>query len=209
MLIYFLYEDMNHFYLLDLAVGSYWTLFSCFLFISFVWVWISASRDPPVSLVSSLSFAPVQFSASVTLTAPMEAPLSANHGAPIEPFGSGKPTEPLIDYLHQSHNGTSSVPESPAVDSTVSPEEEEECLVDSQPMCFNENPFLVANRRGKGLPTGERILSGPPVGYGRQGKLQPWLFSKARWPSVVWRGHAALLWALLLHPFGSQFQILQ
>ncbi|PWA18138.1 hypothetical protein CCH79_00004044 [Gambusia affinis] len=104
-----------------------------------------------------------RFSASVTLTAPMEAPLSANHGAPIEPFGSGKPTEPLIDYLHQSHNGTSSVPESPAVDSTVSPEEEEECLVDSQPMCFNENPFLVANRRGKGLPTGERILSGPPA----------------------------------------------
>ncbi|XP_043960478.1 protein scribble homolog isoform X8 [Gambusia affinis] len=120
-----------------------------------------------------------RFSASVTLTAPMEAPLLANHGAPIEPFGSAKHTEPLIDYLHQSHNGTSSVPESPAVDSTVSPEEEEECLVDSQPMCFNENPFLVANRRGKGLPTGERILSGPPVGYGRQGKLQPWLFSKA------------------------------
>ncbi|XP_014868996.1 PREDICTED: protein scribble homolog isoform X12 [Poecilia mexicana] len=123
-----------------------------------------------------------RFSASVTLTAPMEAPLPANHGAPIEPFGSGKPAEPLTDYLHQSqlsHNGTSSVPDSPAVDSTVSPEEEEECLVDSQPMCFSENPFLVANRRGRGLPPGERILSGPPVGYGRQGKLQPWLFSKA------------------------------
>ncbi|XP_014871803.1 protein scribble homolog isoform X15 [Poecilia latipinna] len=123
-----------------------------------------------------------RFSASVTLTAPMEAPLPANHGAPIEPFGSGKPAEPLTDYLHQSqlsHNGTSSIPDSPAVDSTVSPEEEEECLVDSQPMCFSENPFLVANRRGRGLPPGERILSGPPVGYGRQGKLQPWLFSKA------------------------------
>ncbi|XP_054876854.1 protein scribble homolog isoform X15 [Poeciliopsis prolifica] len=123
-----------------------------------------------------------RFSASVTLTAPMEAPLPANHGAPIEPFGSGKTTKPLIDYLHQSqlsHNGASSVPDSPAVDSTVFPEEEEECLVDSQPMCFNENPFLVANRRGRDLPPGERILSGPPVGYGRQGKLQPWLFSKA------------------------------
>ncbi|XP_008394839.1 protein scribble homolog isoform X21 [Poecilia reticulata] len=123
-----------------------------------------------------------RFSASVTLTATMEAPLPANHGAPLEPFGSGKPAELLTDYFHQSelsHNGTSSVPDSPAVDSTVSPEEEEECLVDSQPMCFSENPFLVANRRGRGLPPGERVLSGPPVGYGRQGKLQPWLFSKA------------------------------
>ncbi|XP_027860525.1 protein scribble homolog isoform X18 [Xiphophorus couchianus] len=123
-----------------------------------------------------------RFSASVILTAPMETPLPANHGTPIEPFGSGKPTKPLIDSLHESqlsHNGMSSVPDSPAVDSTVSPEEEEECLVDSQPMCFNENPFLVANRRGRGLPPGERLLSGPPVGYGRQGKLQPWLFSKA------------------------------
>ncbi|TRZ00120.1 hypothetical protein DNTS_020310, partial [Danionella cerebrum] len=57
--------------------------------------------------------------------------------------------------------------------------EEEECLVDSQPICFSENPFLVANRKGKGCPPEERILSGPPVGYGRQGQLQPWLYSKA------------------------------
>lgn len=51
--------------------------------------------------------------------------------------------------------------------------------MDSQPICFKENPFLVANRKGKSLPAGERILSGPPVGYGKQGQLQPWLFSKA------------------------------
>lgn len=57
--------------------------------------------------------------------------------------------------------------------------EEEECLVDSQPMCFSENPFLVANRKSKGRPPEERILSGPPVGYGRHGQLQPWLYSKA------------------------------
>ncbi|RXN17343.1 scribble-like protein [Labeo rohita] len=41
-------------------------------------------------------------------------------------------------------------------------EEEEECLVDSQPICFSENPFLVANRKSKGRPPEERILSGPP-----------------------------------------------
>lgn len=141
------------------------------------------------------SFAPVQLSSSVSLTAPMEAPLPANHGAPLEPFGLGKPTEPLSDYFHKSqlsHNGTSSMADSPAVDSTVSPEEEEECLVDSQPMCFKENPFLVANRKGKCLPPAEQVLSGPPVGYGRQGKMQPWLFSKARCP-VAWRQHAVLL----------------
>ncbi|XP_051559512.1 protein scribble homolog isoform X1 [Myxocyprinus asiaticus] len=57
--------------------------------------------------------------------------------------------------------------------------EEEECLVDSQPISFNENPFLLANRKSRGLPPEERILSGPPVGYGRQGQLQPWLYSKA------------------------------
>ncbi|XP_056317910.1 protein scribble homolog isoform X15 [Danio aesculapii] len=65
-------------------------------------------------------------------------------------------------------------------------QEEEECLVDSQPMCFSENPFLVANRKGKGCPPEERILSGPPVGYGRHGQLQPWLYSKAS-PSEPFR----------------------
>ncbi|XP_043101267.1 protein scribble homolog isoform X11 [Puntigrus tetrazona] len=57
--------------------------------------------------------------------------------------------------------------------------EEEECLVDSQPICFSENPFLLANRKSKGCRPEERILSGPPVGYGRHGQLQPWLYSKS------------------------------
>ncbi|XP_016336424.1 protein scribble homolog isoform X7 [Sinocyclocheilus anshuiensis] len=57
--------------------------------------------------------------------------------------------------------------------------EEEECLVDSQPICFSENPFLVANRKSKGCPPEECILSGPPVGYGRHGQLQPCLYSKS------------------------------
>ncbi|KAM4533460.1 protein scribble homolog isoform 19-T19 [Odontesthes bonariensis] len=126
-----------------------------------------------------------RFSVPVTLTAPMEAPLQTEYGAPLEPLGFGlpQPTEPLNlapstehDYLHGSQfstNGTSTT------DSAVDSAEEEENLVDSQPICFKENPFLVANRRGKGRPAAEQILSGPPVGYGRQGQLQPWLFSKA------------------------------
>ena len=68
-------------------------------------------------------------------------------------------------------------------------EDEDECLVETQSLCFSENPFLVANRRGKGRPPAERILSGPPVGYGRGGKLQPWMYNKARWFgwSAAWR----------------------
>ncbi|XP_071340938.1 protein scribble homolog isoform X18 [Trachinotus anak] len=142
-----------------------------------------------------------RFSTSVPLTAPMEAPLQAQYGAPLEPLGFslGHPTNPLShmdpescpslntehDYLLGSQfspNGTStadSAGSSTTINSTTFAPEEEENLVDSQPICFKENPFLVANRKGKGLPPGEQILSGPPVGYGRQGQLQPWLFSKA------------------------------
>ncbi|XP_036452818.1 protein scribble homolog isoform X15 [Colossoma macropomum] len=57
--------------------------------------------------------------------------------------------------------------------------QEEERLVDSQPICFSENPFLIANRKSKGRPREECILSGPPTGYGRQGQLQTWLYNKA------------------------------
>ena len=135
--------------------------------------------------------------------------MQAQYGAPLEPLGLSlvHPTNPLshvdpescpsltteqllqsehTDYPHGSlfpPNGTSttdSTGSSTTIDSsTLVAEEEEECLVDSQPICFKENPFLVANRKGKGRPPGEQILSGPPVGYGRQGQLQPWLFSKA------------------------------
>ncbi|XP_040921251.1 protein scribble homolog isoform X20 [Toxotes jaculatrix] len=143
-----------------------------------------------------------RFSTSVPLTAPMEAPLQAQYQAPLEPLGFslGHPTKPLShvdpasypslntehDYLHGSlfspngaSTGDGTVPTTTTNATTTLVPEEEECLVDSQPICFKENPFLVANRKGKGLPPGEQILSGPPVGYGRQGQLQPWLFSKA------------------------------
>lgn len=146
----------------------------------------------------------------------MEAPLQTQYGSPFEPlaFSLGHITEPLshIDPescpgLNTEHdsllrssfspNGTCPTDNaglSTTISSALLPEEEQECLVDSQPICFKENPFLVANRKGKGLPAREQILSGPPVGYGRQGQLQPWLYSKARsclW--VVWRQHGVLL----------------
>lgn len=75
---------------------------------------------------------------------------------------------------------TEAMPQDPSPSSAVTEEtQEEESLVDSQPICFKENPFLVANRKGKGRPLEERILSGPPTGYGRQGHLQTLLYNKA------------------------------
>ncbi|XP_075271487.1 protein scribble homolog isoform X20 [Opisthocomus hoazin] len=54
---------------------------------------------------------------------------------------------------------------------------EQECMVDSQPILFSENPFVVANRRGKAA--GKACLGGPPLGYGREGVLKTNLYSKA------------------------------
>ncbi|XP_025070037.1 protein scribble homolog [Alligator sinensis] len=55
--------------------------------------------------------------------------------------------------------------------------ETQECMVDSQPILFSENPFVVANRRGKAA--GKACLGGPPLGYGRGGVLKTNLYSKA------------------------------
>lgn len=145
----------------------------------------------------------------------MEAPLQAECGSPLDPtvFELNQYTKPLSPALNTDHhypqesqfspNGTPTITDSSGSTTAIysvssfPPEEEEECLVDSQPMCFQENPFLVANRKGRGRPPGEQILSGPPVGYGRQGKLQPWLFNKARRLSGVWRQHVVLLCTLV------------
>ncbi|XP_027764012.1 protein scribble homolog, partial [Empidonax traillii] len=54
---------------------------------------------------------------------------------------------------------------------------EPECLIDSQPIPFSENPFVVANRRGKAAGTAG--LGGPPLGYGSGGVLKTSLYSKA------------------------------
>ncbi|KAM6953296.1 protein scribble homolog [Aplochiton taeniatus] len=131
----------------------------------------------------------------------LPAPMDAQCAALLEPLGVGlgQPTTSLYHMeLHMM------VGPRPVLDSQPSPvsnpanttlvsstlinsastsvtgeEEEGECLVDSQPICFSENPFLLANRKGKRRPSQERVLSGPPVGYSRNGQLQPWLFNKA------------------------------
>ncbi|KAM9573716.1 uncharacterized protein ACIB01_002462 isoform 1-T2 [Guaruba guarouba] len=80
-----------------------------------------------------------------------------------------------------SPNACTSGAEKPLVDKQdpaggpVSQEQmpEHECLIDSQPILFSQNPFVVANRRGKAG------LGGPPLGYGRGGVLQTSLYSKA------------------------------
>ncbi|XP_070961337.1 protein scribble homolog isoform X17 [Oncorhynchus clarkii lewisi] len=146
-----------------------------------------------------------RFAPSVCVTAFMEAPLQTQCSAPLEPlgFGLGQPSTSLYHVdphaLPQScptmiteaeHLYMSQHSPSPAITSfnqeaarqeapPTGEDEEEEILVDSQPINFSENPFLVANRKGKGRPPSECILSGPPMGYGSGGKLQPWLFSKA------------------------------
>jgi len=152
----------------------------------------------------------------------MEAGLQAQCCPPIEPLGCGLGNSATTHYTSDPHAFPSMNPEnglplhlsppSPDMtsfsqsDATISlastatsltgeDDEEggEECLVETQSICFSENPFLVANRKGKGRPPAERLLSGPPVGYGRAGKLQPWLYNKARRPACGWL-HGVLLW---------------
>ncbi|XP_064297941.1 protein scribble homolog isoform X24 [Phalacrocorax carbo] len=65
---------------------------------------------------------------------------------------------------------------------------EQECMIDSQPILFSENPFVVANRKGKAA--GKACLGGPPLGYGRGGVLKTNLYSKASSPTACCVWHA-------------------
>jgi len=161
------------------ALLFYLSLFLLTLFLPFV------SVDHILSLISQFS---PSFAAFVTMEAAMPA-------GPVDPLGFEKvhasmyhvepialPSSPVCTAassaaLKQPQAYT--LDPLPALGVPQEANQEEECLVDSQPICFSENPFLVANRKGKGCPPEERILSGPPVGYGRHGQLQPWLYSKA------------------------------
>ncbi|KAK7170243.1 hypothetical protein R3I94_000471 [Phoxinus phoxinus] len=149
---------------------------------------------PTTSLQKVNRFSP-SFAAFVTMEAAMPA-------GPVDPLGFEKvhasmyhvepialPSSPVCPAaspaaLNQSQADTWDP--LPALGVPQETNQEEECLVDSQPICFSENPFLVANRKGKGCPPEERILSGPPVGYGRHGQLQPCLYSKGS-PSELLR----------------------
>ncbi|XP_029107910.1 protein scribble homolog [Scleropages formosus] len=148
-----------------------------------------------------------QFCPFVALAADMEAPIQAKFIAPLEPRASEvapHPSSPAGSHTLNSthpppqpgcmsqqtpvnlkvspHGHVPSIPPqecppAPAEAVPVGPEEEE-CLVDSQPISFSDNPFVVANRQGRGQPPERRVLSGPPVGYGRRGQLQTCLHSK-------------------------------
>lgn len=178
-------------YVLCLSALSFLSLLSPFvllrlsLSLSLFWPFpFSVSRVLTCSLFFfSLSPPPPQYSPSFSASIPMEAALQCI--APVDPLAF-EPGVVLTTYF--SPEPITLLP-APSVLTQEPPmqhpaaegeEEEEECLVDSQPICFSENPFLLANRKGKGRPPQERVLSGPPVGYGKKGQLQPWMYSKAR-----------------------------
>nr|XP_033790933.1 protein scribble homolog isoform X4 [Geotrypetes seraphini] len=84
------------------------------------------------------------------------------------------PTSPAQHPLPQEQ--TARILEPKSVPQGQHHEEEEEPLVDSQPIVFNENPFVMANRKVKGKSGTQ--LGGPPTGYGRNGVLKTNVFSK-------------------------------
>ncbi|XP_048861652.1 protein scribble homolog isoform X3 [Brienomyrus brachyistius] len=155
----------------------------------------------PSSAVQKLG----QFSHSVTLTVPMEAPLQAHLVVSLESVGSNPAEPPQVSPTLSPassleahilrcppakgsplcHNLNSS-PSSHISGQEATPpaDQPEESLVDCKPILFSENPFLVANRKSRGCPPEQQPLSGPPVGYGRQGQLQTSLYSKYQSPSV-------------------------
>lgn len=57
----------------------------------------------------------------------------------------------------------------------------EEVLVDCQSILFNENPFVLANKRRQ---RGGISLGGPPTGYGSSGVLKTTVYSKKASGSV-------------------------
>ncbi|XP_053366666.1 protein scribble homolog isoform X5 [Clarias gariepinus] len=133
-----------------------------------------------------------RLTSSFTESHPMETALQARPSGSIEAlcFETAHATLYHVDTPDSSSlypiatseapRQSAAMPQDPSPAPTVPQEtQEEECLVDSQPICFKENPFLVANRKNKGRPLEERILSGLPTGYGRQGNLQTWLYNKS------------------------------
>ncbi|XP_042748389.1 protein scribble homolog isoform X6 [Lagopus leucura] len=91
-------------------------------------------------------------------------------GPPQDPASPCRRTcgaeKPPVDERDPNHCSPPREPEAP----------EQECMIDSQPILFSENPFVVANRRGKAA--GKACLGGPPLGYGREGVLKTNLYSK-------------------------------
>ncbi|XP_066572275.1 protein scribble homolog isoform X6 [Amia ocellicauda] len=151
---------------------------------------ISAPLEPPAYNIGGPPGSSSFFQVESHILSPPALPLSPPQPCPVSQtrtfLQETRPLCPPVPLVPQaSHNPlllveppTTAPLEVPRPAPVAAEGELEESLVDSQPICFSENPFLVANRRGKGKPPQERILSGPPVGYGRPGQLQTSLFSK-------------------------------
>ncbi|XP_058688286.1 protein scribble homolog isoform X4 [Poecile atricapillus] len=111
-------------------------------------------------------------------------PPAAWHGREASPepaaAATGPPQPPAPPQPHtsgaQQPRGDKQDPEGCPLSQEQLPETPE-CLIDSQPIPFSENPFVVANRRGKAA--GAAGLGGPPLGYGRGGVLKTSPYSKA------------------------------
>ncbi|XP_041263061.1 protein scribble homolog isoform X30 [Onychostruthus taczanowskii] len=106
------------------------------------------------------------------------------HGRDASPEpAAGTAGPPQLPVPPQQHTSGAQQPQGDQQDPEGCPLSQEqlpetpECLIDSQPIPFSENPFVVANRRGKA--TGTAGLGGPPLGYGREGVLKTSLYSKA------------------------------
>nr|XP_023688602.1 protein scribble homolog isoform X19 [Paramormyrops kingsleyae] len=146
-----------------------------------------------------------QFSHSVALAVPMEAPLQAHLILSLESVGSNPAEPPQVSpTLSPASSLEADISRCPPAkgpplchilnsppsshmsgqEATPPADQPEESLVDCKPILFSENPFLVANRKGRGCPPEQHLLSGPPVGYGRQGQLQTSLYSKYQSPSA-------------------------
>ncbi|XP_037982235.1 protein scribble homolog isoform X4 [Motacilla alba alba] len=111
-------------------------------------------------------------------------PPAAWHGREASPEpAAGTAGPPQLPVPPQQHMSGAQQPQRDQQDPEGCPLSQEqlpetpECLIDSQPIPFSENPFVVANRRGKA--TGTASLGGPPLGYGRGGVLKTSLYSKA------------------------------
>lgn len=201
-----------------MASVSFFIFVLLFFFLCFFAPVLFLLLHPYTSCSLSLSLT-LQLSSSFTESCSMESALQARPSGIIEPLCFEKAhtslyhvDAPVLPTSSGCPITTSAAPKqttamlqdpSPAPIGTQETQEEE-CLVDCQPICFKENPFLVANRKSKGCPLEERILSRPPTGYGRQGQLQTWLYNKASpWAVCLWL--SALFWKqhgpVACHPF--------
>lgn len=92
---------------------------------------------------------------------------------------------PLLD-VPMGQASSSNMGQAGSVQAVLS---EKQSLVDSQPIPFSTNPFVLARRQGPAC------LGRPPLGYSQGGLLKTSLYTKAggqatgvAWRGMAWRG---------------------